>query len=450
MDKQLYKDYLTKKRQNPKLIDERMRFFDELKMHLKNVETREVDAFINHRSLTDRQNAYKFAADYVFFIEKEAPDQIHVSTVINEYLTQSFLSTARQAVVLRKKMIAPIPENAQIDRKYLSELTNTQFVHAFGSLQKCLIKAYDDVEQQPYEWGYPNFYSTDPHKTYNRVIEILFAFVSCGENKNGSLIVDAKSFFEKVKLHKKVELIITGLTKAGFSVEGFHKKADLFCVSYPKNPHVITVLCTYVNATHNVQPQLRVNSRISLSYRFIEDASTQKYEPEFLAAMDCASEKLYEIQMWLYGEAAKYGFNIDKNDPIEASGDAFGALRWGIGCILYKMSPTKNAKRFLVVGDYEKNGKSSVFARVVFNDLLQYENEMVKKLRERFPKSFTPHYCGCRVFCGKITYKEDGGVYDNCSSSGTWFEDVTLDDVKDILELFKVDRKIKSSLFKNK
>jgi len=151
--------------------------------------------------------------------------------------------------------------------------------------------------------------------------------------------------------------------------------------------------------------------------------------------------------MWLYEEAAKCGYHIDTSDPMEACGDAFGALRWGIGCVVYKKSPTKNAKRFLVVGDYEKDGKKSVFARVVFNNTLHFENEIVKKLRSRFPKAFSFYYCGCIHPCNyshRTSFSAEGNMqYENCSSSGTWFEDISLDDAKDILALFKFDKRIK-------
>jgi len=448
LDKQAYNDYLINKRQSPQLIEERLKFLDELQTHLEQVSTDEINAFINQRGLTSRQNAHKFLTDYSTYIKKETPKLLNISKIINQYCTQAFSDTARQAAILRKKAIVPIPENIHIDPKHLGNLTNTEFVHAFGTLQKRLVEAYDDVEQRPFEWGYPDFYSTDTHRTYNRVIEVLFAFVSCGVHENDVLVVDTKKFNTEVKLHKKVELIATRLERVGFAIDGFDKKSQMFRVSYPDNPHVITVLNRYVAATYGVQPQLRVNPRISLSYRFLENANSQKYEPEFLAAMDCASEKLYEIQMWLYEEAAKCGYHIDMNDPMEACGDAFGALRWGIGCIIYKKSPTKNAKRFLVVGDFEKDGKTSVFARVVFNDTLHFENEIVKKLRNKFPNAFSFYYCGCIHPCNyshRTSFNAEGTQYKNCSSSGTWFEDIGLDDAKDILALFKYDKKIKEN-----
>ena len=446
LDKQAYNYYLINKRQSPQLIEERLKFLDELQMHLQQVSTEEISAFINKRGLTSRQNAYKFLADYSTYIEKEAPELLNISKIITQYCTQAFSDTARQAAILRKKAIVTIPENTHIDPKHLGNLTNAEFVQAFGTLQKCLVKAYDAVEQHPFEWGYPDFYSTDPHRTYNRVIEVLFAFVSCGVHENGVLVVDTKKFKEEIKLHKKVELITTGLGGVGFVLDGFDKKSQVFRVSYPDNTHVITVLYRYVIATYDVQPQLRVNPRISLSFRFLEDVTLQKYEPEFLAALDCASEKLREIQLWLYEEAAKCGYHIDVNDPMEACGDAFGALGWGIGCIIYKKSPTKNAKRFLVVGDFEKDGKTSVFARVVFNNALHFENEMVKKLRNKFPNAFSFYYCGCIHPCNyshRTSFNAEGTQYENCSSSGTWFEDIGLDDAKDILALFKFDKKIK-------
>jgi len=446
LDKQAYRDYLINKRQSPQLIEERLKFLDELQIHLKQVSIEEISAFINRRGLTSRQNAYKFLADYSTYIEKEVPKLLNISKIINQYCTQAFRDTARQAALLRKKAIVPIPKNVQIDPKHLGKLTNTEFVHAFSTLQKCLVKAYDAVEQHPFQWGYPDFYSTDPHRVYNRVIEVLFAFVSCGVVENNVLVVETKKFNAEIKLHKKVELVTTGLEGMGFVLDGFDKKSQVFRVSYPDNAHVITVLHKYVSVTYDVQPQLRVNPRISLSYRFLEDAAVQKYEPEFLAAMDCASETLREIQSWLYEEAAKCGFHIDKSDPMEACGDAFGALRWGIGCLVYKKSPTKNAKRFLVVGDFEKDGKKSVFARVIFNNTLHFENEMVKKLRHRFPNAFSFYYCGCINPCSythRTSFNAEGMLYENCSSSGTWFEDISLEDAKEILVLFKVDKKIK-------
>jgi len=446
LDKQAYKAYLVEKRQTPQLIEERMKLLDEFQACLKLVSIEEISAFTNQRGLTSKQHAYKFLADYSAYITKKAPQLRHISSAINKYCYQTFSNLATQAVLLRKQAIVPIPTNTTINPKHLGKLTNKQFIHAFAALQNCLINIYDDAAQRPFQWGYPDFYIPDPHRTYNRIIEVLFAFVLCGLHEDGVITVDANNFSTQMKLHKKIELLITELVKMGFEINGFDKKAISFQVTYPENPHVLSVLYVYIHATHDIQPQIRINPRISLSYRFLEDASTQKYEPEFLAAMDCASPKLYEIQMWLYEEAAKCGYHIDPNDPMEACGDAFGALRWGVGCIVYKKSPTKNAKRFLIVGDYEKDGKKSVFARVVFHNTLHFDHEAVKKLRSRFPYAFSFHYCGCIHPCNyshRTSFDAEGTLYENCSSSGTWFEDINLKDTRDILALFKFDRKIK-------
>ena len=427
LDVQAYNDYLTKKLRNTAQIQERLDLCSELQELLKNATENEVDSFVQRQRNTAKQKAFEFLADYVAFIEKEVPNLLHVSTVINDYCTRTFENAARGVASKRRTAIYPIPADTQIARKHLGELSNAHFIDAFSALQKTLIKMYENIEQRPYEWGYPNFYVTDGYN--NRMADILFAFVLCGEHQNGVLTVDAKKFFNMTKSHKKVELAINGLNRMGFAFEGFNKKADTFQVAYSENPHVITVLQIYIKEVIDVHPQWGVNPRNSFSYRFIQDVSTQNYEAEFLAAMDTASEKLREIQFWLHAEAIKYGFYIDKKTPMSGYG------------VLYK----KNTKEFLSVGEREINGEIVVFSRAVFKDALYSEKEIVSKLYKKFPRTFKESCSHCKNGnCEhQIVYYVDGNMCYGCRSNGFWFNDVSLDDVKVILDFYKLDKKIK-------
>ena len=443
LDNQAYNKYLLQKSKNQKLIEERMRFFNhfndiitrnEIKS-LSSVSKKDVSDFISavQWSLVEVQKAFDFLSEYTSFIQKEQPELKALAETINRYCLDRFEAFGKEAVENRKNAIVPIPDDVKIDPKYLGALSNIQFVSAFRELQELIAKMYEDIKKAPFDWGYPDYYSTDGY--YNRVIDFVFAFVFCGTYNDGTLTVDMKKFstFTSIKRHKKPELMIAGFNKTGLSIDGFDKKSASFTVTYAANSNIIAVMNAYVIELNEslLHWSAWEMAKWSLSYRYIEDLSAQKYEPEFLAKMDLSSNKLREIQYWLYDAAEKYSFKIDKSHPYEKN------------CIQYK----KGSKIFLLVGEKDIDGTATIFSKVIFRDIFERETDKVMVLYRKFPDTFKSN-CG---LCGgidkkctmRIFYDIDGKQHRNCAYQSFYFYNPSLDDIKAILHLYIKENKIK-------
>lgn len=322
-----YHEHLIQKGKKQTFIDESMGFTDVFADVLEvnpNI-SEAIPMFIervNSRGLVVVRAAYEFVDDYAKFIRKEKPP---LADAIREGCLRIFEQTAKDDVKGRKQDILPIPATAKINPKRLGKLTNEQFVKAFGELQQFVIACYDDIEKDPFAWGYPDSYLTDGY--YNRVNDILFALTFCGEYQNGVLTIDGNKFFSYsgVKRHKKVELMVSGFKKMGLKFDAFGKKVDKFNVTYQKNPLILYALCSYMSDIDETKQHWSYGTpRHGFSYRFIECPSVQTHETAFLAEFDYMSKNLQEIQLWLHAEAAKHGFAFDPNEPLEK------------GCIRYK------------------------------------------------------------------------------------------------------------------
>ena len=347
----------------------------------------------------------------------------------------NFQEKAQVSAEMRKKSIVLIPNNIQIDAKHLGGMSNGQFVENFRELQMLLIRVYDDVVKDPFEWGYPDFETTDGY--YNRIIDLLFALVQSGEYQNGVLTVDTKAFTANIniKRHKKWDLMLSGLEKMGFCVEGFHKKSTSFTVFYPPEQGVAAVLNAYVRGLDERSAHWSMHvPRNSLSYRLVEDEATQEYETAFLAKMDVSASALREIQYWLHEKAGAYGYKMDIHMPFEKD------------CVLYR----KGSKGFLLVGEREVDGVVTVFSKVIFRDVFFKAAEQVRRLKDRFPDAFRSNCTLCNgskaadsVCSMRICYDVDGVSHRNCAYNSFYFYNPTLEDIQALTELFIVENKVK-------
>jgi hypothetical protein len=428
-----YREHLIQKGKKQPFIDESMEFVDAFADVLTNTPnvSEAIPVFIgriNPRGLVVVRAAYQFLDDYAKFIEKK---QSSLADAVRVGCLRIFEQTAKDDVKERKQDILPIPADVKISQKCRSELTNEQFITSFGELQQFVIACYNEIEKSPFEWGYPDLYTTNGY--YNRVDDILFALGFCGEYQNGVLAVDGSKFFAAggVKRHKKVELMISGFERMGLKFDSFSKKADKFSVAYPKNPLVLHALYSYVNEIDEKTPHWSYGKpRNGLSYRFVECDSVQTHETEFLAEFDYMPSALQEIQLWLYAEAAKYGFAIDPNEPLEK------------GCMLYK----KGSKRWLLVGQprFSWTSSNEIYAKAIFRN--QHTHEDMAKLYRRFPDTFQSNCRGCngnKPCTMRIEFAVDGQPRRCCAYNSFLFKNPTLEDTKLILELFKLENKIK-------
>lgn len=428
-----YREHLIRKGKKKSFIDENMGFLDTFATvladnpNIPDAVTVLIER-INSQGMVAVKKAYEFLDDYTRFIKKENPA---LSDVIFEACQQIFEQTAKNDLHERKQDILPIPSSIKISSRFLNGISNEQFVTAFSGLQKFVIACYDEIEKAPFGWGYPDFYTTDGY--YNRVNDILFAMTFFGEYRDDVLTVDGNKFFaySGIKRHKKVELVVSGFERMGLSFDSFDKKSDTFCVTYFENPLVLHALCAYMSdIDENKQHWSYGTPRHGFSYRFVECPTTQTHETVFLAEFDYMSKELQEIQLWLHAEAAKCGFFIDPNEPLDK------------GCIRYK----KGSKQWLLVGHpkYSWMASDEIYAKVIFRDVLT--NDGMLELYRRFPDTFRSNCRGCNgnnPCTMRIEFTVDRQPRRCCAYNSFLLKNPTLDDTKLILELFKLENNIK-------
>ena len=369
----------------------------------------------------------------------------------------------RANVAASRGRIAPIPDGLKVNSQILMGLTNEQFIKTFRDLQKFFIVYYEDIEYNPIAWGYPDpcepYLPKDckyigPHDT--RLTQLLFAFIKSGQIKNGTLIIDSNDFCKHINRwgYGKPELMIDGIMRMGFTVENFIKESGAFTVSYPKNPHIMQVLCAYFTdrpcprcyGTCSVMGRCYWDCPVTpvtvFSYRFIEDPAEQKHETEFLAFVSGMPKNLQEIQYFLYSESKRYGYRFNKFDPVWAGGLLYekGALDW---------------PRVGIISDawHEDDYRNFRFmAHVKFNRVFKTHTDKIAAFAEKRPDVFynTDPDDVCNSHCGqtlnepcpshRVTYELNGVTYHNCG--GFRINNPTLEDVKAILELYKLENNI--------
>lgn len=137
-----------------------------------------------------------------------------------------FETVAKQSAKVRRESIKLIPDNCELDLRYLGSMTNSQFVAAFRGMQQLMIDIYTDVEKAPFKWGYPkqsnteNLYSV----SYNRISDFFMYATNHGNYSNGVLTVNMKDFVSSMrKRHKDYNLIVEKLIGIGFHFDNFEK-----------------------------------------------------------------------------------------------------------------------------------------------------------------------------------------------------------------------------------
>jgi len=441
---QEFMQYLTDKKKSHKHIEERGNLIKEFHIALNcEPSTAEaMDAFVRKRwsgYVSRDKNTFQILSDYADFCEQTA-------NVFNEFVCNTFEGEARKAMKTYKDSMVFIPSNTKIDPTHLNGLTNDEFVNAFLFLQEFLYAVYDAIEHgSPFEWGWPNWSNLTWYGIiHNRVIMVLNALVECGDIENNALVVDKYRFIEHSKKrvdeqiicrpHQKTRLLLEGLTRMGLHIEGLDDTGiPHFIVSFPNDPNVITVICSYFKERND-----KITNHIRyFSYRFVEDSASQTHEPLFLAMTDGEPEHLREIYYWLYDKAVRYGFEPTGREKMH--------------CYLYK----KGTKEWLLLGKGSSYHESeflhsinySIAAKFGFQKTYYTHPEKIEWLKRRFPTAFTSPWGGCHK-CKAIPEDcKHRVIFDHtnyaCIKGYFYFHDPTFDDVKEILELYKIENKIK-------
>jgi len=391
-------------------------------------------------SINDINNANQFLSDYADFCENNF---ITITEAIRDYFYQTFKEQAQNAVRGFKKAIILIPEDVKIAPKHLGPLIQDEFIEAFRALQEVIISIYDDIEREPFEWGYPD------HKTkitiasnQNRVMEVLYALAKSGHLESNLLIVNKKAFNGNrcIKQMKKPKSMLEGLMNMGFNFENLDdKKSDFFEVSHLDNPHITPVLHAYFsrqshkcyngckNCSENCTQYYNSNHVHTFSYRYVEDPLSQTHDTDILVLMDKLPEEQRNIHYWLCDEAVKHGF-------------FFHGVNYGK--ISFKKSPKKGSKEWLIMD----SGSNRIQAN--FNRVFHAHRDKADGLVKRFPDAFTREERECRECIGEtchaaVNIELDGKKHHSCTYRPYYFNNPTLDDVKAILELYKLENNLK-------
>jgi len=461
LDRTGYMAYLAHKKSSEKLTKERIGLLDRLNAILivnkiekiEDVTEAEIIAFMRPWNISGRanflHNIAKFLYDYAAFVKKDNPMQLPLAGFIENYYKKKAEAQAKIVAEGKRKRILPLPADIIVNPKYLRDIDNTAFVDAFRELHSFVIRCYEDIERTPFAWGYPDFETTDGYT--NRVMDVLFAIGLNGVYVNGGITVDGAAFFasNSIKRHKKIELMVSQFAQMGLYFEGFGKKACSFRVEYPDCKDVMAVLCVYTSLINTTKNDWQWEYLNQLSHRFIEKPG--KYPAIWNYQMDYATDALREVQVFLFEEAAKYGFSVAGMNK---------------GCISYK----KGSKEFLLVRNghrpegtnhFEHHG-TQIGTKVSFIHAFERAPEKMRVLCDRFPHVFrlddTGQCCGDTTsphqfanhseeggkrcaFVMKFTF--DGVAYKRCGLGNFFFPDITLDDVKAILEMYLIENKIK-------
>ena len=462
---QAYQNYLTRTKKTEALINKKLdcyHAFQATGQDIASITPQAIEAFIQPDNADCRagqiKNRNEFFIHFATFIEKEHPPLADTAATIRQYFHGRFEGMAKKYVAHRKAMMLPMPAHVPIDPQHLTDISQEDFLAAFAQWRQVVASGYDRIAEDPFAWGYPDYITTEG--TYNRLIDILFAIVFCGTHHQGRITVDTKAFFssQTVKRHKKPERMVSGLTEMGFVFENFSKKSPSFHVTFPANPHVMTAMYAYINQMppHQQSWQYALSLQ-SLSHRFVEDPATQSREAMFLAELDYDTPQLQEMKHWLYDQATKYGFAIDTH-----AWEGGGAIQFVKGS--KKFLSLKQGTREPGTNHFSPH-KTKIGTKVSFIHAFAKAPEKMRQLCNRFPHVFrledpgtccndrnpekNPHqFADKSEKSGKrcafvMKFALDGVAYKRCGLGNFFFEDIGLEDLKVILEMFLVEKRIK-------
>jgi hypothetical protein len=437
-DKQAYTEYLSLSRKNNGTIAEYLNILDHFHGYIaerKGANHAESELAIAESFLESYNTEHMYTVfksvmqclrEYSDYLIKGDKDSSIVAA-IRDALANRYKKKAADFAVSRKRLILPIPYGAVVEQKYLSNLDNDEFVKTFRELQDIIIAIYDDIEASPFEWGYPD--AEVSYGYYHRAIDFLFAFVRNGEFDGTQVTVDAKSFADDsdIKKHKKRDSVVRGLQNCGFAIDNFGAKNTTFTVAYPDNDNVLRVLCAYVRAlcdtdftwiTGEKYPCYWTLSRhkYSFSYRFIEQCDIQRHALPFLVELDYSTDKGKEALQFVHDEAARHGFTIDEKKPLSQMFHNSVIFKNGTNHPLYI---GENQIQFWHGGTFYRGITMGVYLKKTFTSDKAATDALVSRHPAAFAKS-----------------QEFMRTRTNYQGEWFWFEDLELNDVKEIFTLY--------------
>ena len=456
VNKQEYLDFLTKKR--------RTRDFEKVAYMLGWLEARlvsgtpiieAVDELIRDMwggYVSRDKNTFQILSDYAEFCKDSYPA---FYDGFCEYVRQTFEGDARKAVLAFRDGMVFIPDGVKIADEYLYDMTEQEYIAAFRALLKFLCKVYNAVaESSPFEWGWPDWKElTFEGIVHNRVIMTLHAMVQSGHVENNVLIVDKERFVEFCKKASlgNVDLLLKGFCEYGMDIIGLDDKSPCLLVSLshcdekksydqegcfraveiPNNQNIVAVLWSYFTRPDKGDGHIRY-----FSYRFVEDPTTQTHETLFLAKADSEPTHIREIYYWNYAEAVRHGFIPMGEEKIF--------------CYLFK----KRSKEWLLLGkgssyheeEFLHSVDYTISAKFAFPKSFHKYPGKIAELKRRFPSAFATRWgvChSCKADLHECKHRIDSGTGFRCMRGIHFFHNPSFEDVKFMLELYKLEYNIK-------
>ena len=448
-NKQEFIQYLIEKKKPQNYIDQCDKFFNRLQRRLGGEPpTMEViDKFARHTwsgYATQDKMMYEFLDTYATFCENKV---LEFANAVHRHIKEAFEGLTKKAVRKYKSAIVFIPDDAKINPLFLEGLSNEEFIDAFRTWQELVYSIYEDIEKgSPFEWGFSSWKALGVDGVdQSRVMNILKELAECGQISGDALVVDKKQFGKACKPLNAARLMLEKFTDMGLIAEGLdNKKLNTFTVYCPDTPNLVKVMTTYFkkqmkNCSHDCNKCAKKcwHHIRDFSYRYVEETERSPQETYYLAHTEGSSEAVREIYEYLHDEAAKYGFYFQGS--------------FEMGGLLYK----KGSKKWLLVGsgssyhecdylcspDYEIAVKAKF--KNIFKKHLNKANELIKRFPNAFARSGTGCY-NCSVNCeNRISFEVNDKEKHHCGNHFAYFHAPTLNDVKYLLELHKLENNIK-------
>jgi len=401
--------------------------------------------------------SHKFFFELADFLKLDAGDAELYTLLqhVKSYQTILFQNRAARVVRNLRDEMLPIPQTAQIEPQWLGELTNEQFVQAFGELQGIFIGAYIDIEQDAFSWGFPSAYSTEPDLR-RRLGDVMVTLGCTSAIKNNVLTVESVHFKGMLKNRRKIPQVIAGLQSLGLEFGGYTPKAETFTVAYPDNPHVIWVLkqyaerycqgfcrrCQGCTRAQGKCPKrgLEMTHHQLCSYRYMENTAHQHASVPFHVETDRFNDFDRDIVLWLYDNAEDYGYQLNPrrdhcHDMLAFSRTDAVKCCDRSKCILFGYKDDKHIERYLAL-------------RIRLANAFSAAPSKISALAKRFPQTFqsfddeenSSSCCHDRPCNGRHYFTVNGEQRYVCKHSSFIFREPNADDVKSIMELLQYEQ----------
>lgn len=356
---------------------------------------------------------------------------------------QEIFHSQKSARCHRENMM-PVPDDFTIHPSYLCGCKKEDFIAGFKQLYSTVARIYDDIFQNPADYGLPLF-EIEKYRSASReantsahsirfIGHLLYNLGQAGELVDGNLVVNLEKYQALCKEKKvsKAPMIMGkfrefGFEFAGFNGKGFDKGLNSFTVAYPANPHVMAALKGY---SMTISPD-SVKKRSSLytqfyhlSYKFLTNPTDQftGYDAsDFSARVGPANSAFFD----------------DFHARMLNLGYTYQADVEGVYSNWWKLEYYAGKERTRHFFSYE----DGFYLRLKLNNIAAYI-DFIESCPDsvRFPfenSSICNHYC--RDECAfRLTYSIQGKTRETCLCGIFIFKDLRVEDLDIYFQLLEL------------